>query len=116
MQKQSRAIERRMDKLAAARQELQEEMAAADPSDYETLAQQAARLQAMDAETAELEERWLALAERLDRGALAPSSGRCQGPCGEPRGRPGTVPIGTPWGTGRNRPTGPWPWGPAPCR
>ena len=98
MQKQSRAVERRMDKLAAARQELQEEMAAADPSDYETLAQQAARLQAMDAETAELEERWLALAERLDRGALAPSSGRCQGPCGEPRGRPGTVPIGTPWG------------------
>ena len=116
MQKQSRAIERRMDKLAAARQELQEEMAAADPSDYETLAQQAARLQAMDAETAELEERWLALAERLDRGALAPSSGRCQGPCGESRGRPGTVPIGTLWGTGRNRPTGPWPRGPAPCR
>ena len=65
MQKQSRAIERRMDKLAAARQQLQEEMAATDPSDYEALTQQAARLQAMDAETAELEEHWLELAELL---------------------------------------------------
>ena len=65
MQKRSRAIERRIDKLTLARQELQEQMAGVEPSDYEALTQLTGQLHAMDAEMAELEERWLELAEQL---------------------------------------------------
>ena len=65
MQKRSRAIERRIDKLTLARQELQEQMAGVEPSDYEALTQLTGQLHAMDAEMTELEERWLELAEQL---------------------------------------------------
>ena len=65
LQKESRAIERRMDRLAEQDRALQERMAAADQSDYEELATMTERLQALRDESAALEDRWLELAERI---------------------------------------------------
>ena len=65
LQKESRAIERRMDRLAEQDRALQERMAAADQSDYEELAAMAERLRALRDESAALEDRWLELAEQI---------------------------------------------------
>ncbi|MFC2640724.1 MAG: ABC-F family ATP-binding cassette domain-containing protein [Propionibacterium acidifaciens] len=65
LQKESRAIERRMDRLAEQDRALQERMAAADQSDYEELATMTERLQALRDESAVLEDRWLELAEQI---------------------------------------------------
>ncbi|WP_420114296.1 ABC-F family ATP-binding cassette domain-containing protein [Pseudactinotalea sp.] len=64
--KELAAVERRMDKLAARAGELHEQMAAHDVSDYEGLGELTEQLRAVEAETAELEERWLERSALLD--------------------------------------------------
>jgi ATP-binding cassette subfamily F protein uup len=59
------ALERRMDKLARQVTDLHEQMAAHDASDYAGLTRLGDRLRALEAETTELEERWLELSEQV---------------------------------------------------
>ena len=64
-QKEVSAIERRLAKLASQVQRVHEDMAEHDQSDYEGLQRLTQRLGALQAEEAELEERWLELTEQI---------------------------------------------------
>lgn len=64
-QKEVSAIERRLAKLASQVQRMHEDMAEHDQSDYEGLQGLTQRLGALQAEEAELEERWLELTEQI---------------------------------------------------
>ncbi len=65
-EKELASVERRMSKLAEAIQAQHAAFAAADQSDYAGLGRLQAQLAALEAESAELEERWLALGEQLE--------------------------------------------------
>lgn len=64
-QKEFKAVERRLAKIAQLRVELEADMTTHDPTDYPGLAALAAKIPQLDAEAAELEERWLELGEAL---------------------------------------------------
>ncbi|OKL54107.1 ABC transporter ATP-binding protein [Bowdeniella nasicola] len=64
-QKEVSAIERRLAKLASQVQRVHEDMAEHDQSDYEGLHGLTRRLGTLQAEEAELEERWLELTEQI---------------------------------------------------
>ncbi len=61
--KEIAALERRMERLATQTDDLHAEIAAHDQSDYEGLAALTTRLRALETETGQAEERWLALSE-----------------------------------------------------
>ena len=63
--KELQAVERRMAKVAGETEKLHEKMAAHDQSDYAGIGQLSEELRALDAENADLEERWLELSEQL---------------------------------------------------
>ena len=63
VQKEVASIERRLDKLGVEVKKLHQRMADHEHGDYEGLQQLAARLRAIEEETAELEERWLELSD-----------------------------------------------------
>ena len=63
--KELQAVERRMAKVAGETEKLHEKMAAHDQSDYAGIGQLSDELRALDAENADLEERWLELSEQL---------------------------------------------------
>ncbi len=65
-EKELASVERRMSKLAEAIQAQHAAFAAADQSDYAGLGRLQEQLAALEAESAELEERWLALGEQLE--------------------------------------------------
>lgn len=65
-QKEVASIERRLDKLHAEVKTLHQRMADHDQGDYEGLQKLADRLNAVEGETAELEERWLELSDLID--------------------------------------------------
>ncbi|MDO4243492.1 MAG: ABC-F family ATP-binding cassette domain-containing protein [Actinomyces sp.] len=64
--KEIASIERRLDKLHAEVKTLHQSMADHDQGDYEGLQTLAGNLRAVEAETAELEERWLELSDLID--------------------------------------------------
>lgn len=64
-QKELSAVERRLEKLAKSIENLHAQMADHDHADYTGLQAHADRLREFDAETAQLEERWLELSELL---------------------------------------------------
>ena len=66
-EKELAAAERRLERLAALIAAKHEELAAHDQADYAGLGRLADELAALEAESAEVEERWLALADRVDR-------------------------------------------------
>ena len=61
--KELQAVERRLTRVGGAMAALHERMAAHDPSDYAGLTALGEELRALEAENAELEERWLELSE-----------------------------------------------------
>ncbi|WIY81696.1 ABC-F family ATP-binding cassette domain-containing protein [Propionimicrobium sp. PCR01-08-3] len=63
--KELAASERRLERLAGQSATIQEKMATHDPSDYEGLTKLNEKLQAVQQESSEVEERWLELAEQL---------------------------------------------------
>jgi len=63
--KELQAVERRMAKVAGETEKFHEKMAAHDQSDYAGIGQLSDELRALDAENADLEERWLELSEQL---------------------------------------------------
>lgn len=65
-QKEINQIDRKLGKLADAKEKLHEKMAAHDQSDYEGLAGIGAEIQAIDDEVEELEMRWMELSDILD--------------------------------------------------
>ncbi|WP_061960915.1 ABC-F family ATP-binding cassette domain-containing protein [Demequina flava] len=65
LEKELSAVERRMKRLERDAVKIHDQMAAHDQSDYETLGSFTAKLREFEAETAELEERWLELSEEL---------------------------------------------------
>ena len=64
--KELQAVERRMDKVAASTAAMHERMAGHDQSDYAGITALADELRGLEAEGAELEQRWLELSEALD--------------------------------------------------
>jgi len=66
LEKELSALDRRLAKLAGRVRDLHVAMAAHDPGDYAGLAVLGDELRALEAETAEAEERWLAISERLE--------------------------------------------------
>ncbi|SJM50024.1 ABC-F family ATP-binding cassette domain-containing protein [Gulosibacter sp. 10] len=64
--KEVSAIERKLEKLAGRAEALHGRMAAHDQSDFEGLGALTAELQAVEAETESLEERWLELSDSLE--------------------------------------------------
>ncbi|SEA32276.1 ATPase components of ABC transporters with duplicated ATPase domains [Bowdeniella nasicola] len=64
-QKEVASIERRLAKIGTEVERVHQEMAEHDQSDYEGLQVLTRRLNAFDAETAELEDRWLELTEEI---------------------------------------------------
>jgi hypothetical protein len=64
-QKEVAAVERRLKKVLQQNAELNAKMTKHDPTDYPGLSALAARLPVLDAEAAQLEERWLELSEEL---------------------------------------------------
>src|SRR5699024_206349 len=65
-QKELSAVERRLPKLQQEIDAVQQQMAAQDPSDFESLQQQAQQLKELEAQKDQIEERWLELSELLD--------------------------------------------------
>ncbi|WP_029629136.1 ABC-F family ATP-binding cassette domain-containing protein [Yaniella halotolerans] len=65
-QKEVSAIERKLEKQGELIKRLQQQLADHDQSDYEGMQQLGAELGDVEAEVAQLEERWLELSERLD--------------------------------------------------
>ncbi len=65
-QKEVAAIERRLDKLGTEVATLHQRMAEHEQGDYEGLQRLADKLRAVEGETAELEERWLELSDRIE--------------------------------------------------
>jgi len=63
--KELAATERRLDRLTGEVDAVHERMAGHDPSDYEGLAALTEELRGLEAQVAELEERWLELSDRL---------------------------------------------------
>ena len=68
LKKRFDAIERRLDKVAAAPDDIRSQMAAANPSDFAALTALQEQLDAALAEQAALEDEWLELSERLGIG------------------------------------------------
>ena len=66
LEKELSALDRRLAKLAGRVRDLHVAMAAHDPGDYAGLAVLGDELRALEAETAEAEERWLEISERLE--------------------------------------------------
>jgi ABC transport system ATP-binding/permease protein len=64
--KELTATERKIAKLGKQIAGLHATMAAHDTSDYEGLAELTAQVRALEAETTELEDRWLALSEAAE--------------------------------------------------
>ncbi|EFA23356.1 ABC-F family ATP-binding cassette domain-containing protein [Bifidobacterium gallicum] len=60
------AIERKLSKLSGMKQELEQRMASADPSDYESLNAMNRELQDLNNESNALEEEWLELGEQME--------------------------------------------------
>ncbi|HET8929771.1 MAG TPA: ABC transporter C-terminal domain-containing protein, partial [Acidimicrobiales bacterium] len=65
LQKEVTSIERRIDKRTAAVHTLHQRMASHDHTDHAGMRRLDEQLRAVEAETAELEERWLELSEQL---------------------------------------------------
>ncbi|MGJ3507408.1 ABC-F family ATP-binding cassette domain-containing protein [Enemella sp. A6] len=65
IQKEIESIERKLAKLAGAIEATHQRLAEHDHSDYEGLQQHTEELRSMEAEVADLEDRWLELSERL---------------------------------------------------
>jgi len=65
LKKRFDAVERRLDKVAAAPDEIRAQMAAANPSDFAALTELQGKLDAALAEQEALEDEWLELSERL---------------------------------------------------
>lgn len=65
LEKELASVERRMSKLAATVTALHDQMAAHDQADYAGLAALTEKLRSAEAETSELEERWLELSEQV---------------------------------------------------
>src|SRR5690625_1093318 len=66
LQKEIASIERRIDRRSDDVAKLHEKLAAHDQSDYEGLGKITAELRVVEAEIAELEERWLEVSETLN--------------------------------------------------
>lgn len=65
-QKELKGLDRKMEKLEAQKQQLHEEMAAHDQTDFQGLQGLGERLREVEEETARLEERWLELLEIVE--------------------------------------------------
>ncbi|MGW8481620.1 ABC-F family ATP-binding cassette domain-containing protein [Microbacterium sp. NPDC055903] len=65
VRKELAAAERRLERLTGQAAQLHETMAAHDPSDYEGLGRLNDQLRAIEAESAEVEERWFELSEQV---------------------------------------------------
>ncbi len=65
VQKEVASVERRLDKLGTEVATLHQRMAEHEPADYEGLQRLAEQLRAVEAETAELEDRWLELSATI---------------------------------------------------
>lgn len=65
MKKRFDAITRKLDKLSDEPDRLRVELSQTDSSDYQALLAKQAEIDAMEAEIADLETKWLELSERL---------------------------------------------------